>query len=104
MSKEKRTYIYHAVFYNCLMLAAAIVSFAVSLWLAVSGRLGSEGVDAVFLFAVGLTTGSVFVSVPVISIREGLLRDVRELLDEASRRAPEAKSRPQRAWQESPAH
>jgi hypothetical protein len=45
MGNEKRAYIYHALFYNCLMLAAAIIAFAVSLWLAVSGRLWGEGVD-----------------------------------------------------------
>lgn len=104
MGREKRTYIYHAVFYNCLMLAAAVMAFAVSLWLAVSGRLWREGVDGAFLLAVGLTTGSIFMYVPVMSIREGLLRAVRELWREESSGAPSVGTRTRRAWQESTAH
>ncbi|HEX8136894.1 MAG TPA: hypothetical protein VF544_04825 [Pyrinomonadaceae bacterium] len=104
MSSEKRTYIYHAVFYNCLMLAAAIIAFAVSLWLIVSGRLWSEGVDSTFLFTVGLVTGSVFMSVPVRSAREGLLRDMKDLWREGLREASRIRPKTQRAWQESPAH
>ena len=104
MGHEKSVHIYHALFYNCLMLAAAIIAFAVSLWLAVSGRLWAEGVDGTFLFTVGLVTGSIFMSVPVVSAREGLLRDMRELWREGSRRAIPLRPKPRRAWQESPAH
>jgi hypothetical protein len=104
MSKEKRAYIYHAVFYNCLMLAAAIIAFAVSLWLIVSGRLWKEGADGTFLFTVCLVTGSVFMSVPVMSVREGLLRDMKEMWGEGSRDASSIRPKSQRAWQQSPAH
>jgi hypothetical protein len=104
MSSEKRTYIYHAVFYNCLMLAAAIIAFAVSLWLIVSGRLWSEGVDGTFLFTVGLAMGRVCMYVPVMSAREGLLRDMWELWREGSRDASRIRPRTRSAWRESPAH
>jgi hypothetical protein len=105
MNKEQRGYIYTAVFLNCVMAALAVIAFAVSLWLAVSGRLFSEGADATFLCAVGLVAGCVFASVPLLSIRDGLLRDVRELLESVP---PQASARPERerarAWRESPAH
>ncbi len=104
MSSEKRIYIYHAVFYNCLMLAGAIIAFAVSLWLAVSGRLWQEGVDGTFLFVVGLATGGIFLSVPVLSFGEGLLRDMKELWREGARGASHVRPKPLRAWRESPAH
>lgn len=104
MNQDRREYIYFAVFFNCIMVALTIVAFAVSLWLAVSGRLFSEGVDATFLFAVGVVAGCVFASVPLLSIRDGLLRDVRELLGITS----QVSARPVRerapAWRESPAH
>ncbi len=104
MSSEKRTFIYQAVFYNCVMLAAAIIGFAVSLWLAVSGRLWREGVDGTFLFAVGLATGCTFLSVPAVSVREGLLRDVKELWREGSGGVSRMGTRARRVWRESPAH
>ncbi|HEX8775416.1 MAG TPA: hypothetical protein VF735_17735 [Pyrinomonadaceae bacterium] len=104
MSSEKRTYIYHAIFYNCLMLAAAIIAFAVSLWLIVSGRLWTEGVDSTFLFMVVLATGCIFMFVPVVSAREGLLRDMKELWREGSRAASRVRPKTQKVWRESPAH
>ena len=105
MNKERRQYIYTAVFLNCVMAALAVSTLAVSVWLVLSGRLFSEGVDATFLFAVGLVSGCVFASVPLLSMREGLLRDVRELLASASRQtSARPRYRGARAWQESHAH
>jgi hypothetical protein len=87
--------------YNCIMLAAAVLAFAVSLWLVRSGRLFREGVDGTFLFTVGVTTGSIFLWVPLLSIREGLLRDVKELWQEGSGRAPKLWADAQSSWNHS---
>lgn len=104
MSEERRRYIQITLFYNCLMLAMGLASLAVSVWLAITGRLAGEGVDAVFLFAAGLVLGGVFWTVPALSIRDGFLRDLRELWEEGARRDLVVRTRPQRAWQHSHAH
>lgn len=104
MNKERREYIYTALFLNCIMVALAIIAFAVSLWLAVSGRLFTEGVDATFLLVVGLVSGCVFTSVPLLSIRDGLLRDVRELLESGPRAHARPGVRWAHTWRESTAH
>ena len=83
MTKERKQAIQITLTYNCIMIAVAFGAFSFSLWLAVTGRLFQEGVDSVFLFIVGLVTGSVFSMVPAISIRQGLLSDLRELWREA---------------------
>ncbi len=110
MSEERKQYVRIALGYNCLMLAAGLAAFAVSIWLLISGRLFQEGVDATFLFAAGIVLGTSFLMVPALSIRDGLLRDLRKVNREVSERYEEAKSysisrtRPQRAWQQSHAH
>ncbi len=104
MREGRRTYIFEVLFYNCLALAIAVAAFALSLWLASSGRLRSEGVDALLLFAVGLVTGGSFMAVPVKSIREGLLRDALGAWRAATPRVLKAAPRRQAPWRESPAH
>ena len=104
MSVERKQYIRNALGYNCLVLAMALAAFAVSVWLLISGRLLPEGVDAVFLFAVGLVLGLAFSTVPALSIQDGLLNDLRELWREGTRRTEAVRQRPRRAWVSSPAH
>ena len=104
MTKEKKEYIQIALAYNCIMLAGAVLAFALSLWLVVSGQLFREGVDGVFLLAVGFVMWSSLASVPVMSIREGLLRDVKQLWIQGFRGATDTRAERQRTWQESPVH
>jgi hypothetical protein len=104
MTKEKKEYIQIGLAYNCIMLAGAVLAFALSLWLVVSGQLFREGVDGVFLLAVGFVMWSSLASVPVMSIREGLLRDVKQLWIQGFRGATDARAERQRTWQESPVH
>lgn len=104
MTQERKDNILIVFTYNCLMLAMAFGAFAFSMWLLISGRLGQEGVDAVFLFAVGLVVAGTFSIVPALSIRDGLLRDVRELLREGNRNSLPADRKPQSALHESPVH
>jgi hypothetical protein len=63
------------------MLAGAVLAFALSFWLVVSGQLFREGVDGVFFFVVASVMGGSFASVPVMSIREGLLRGCETVVD-----------------------
>jgi hypothetical protein len=86
------------------MLAMALAAFAVSVWLLLSGRLFLEGIDAKFLFAVGFVLGTSFLTIPVLSVRDGLLSDLRELWREEARRSPAIRTSPRRAWQQSHAH
>lgn len=116
MNKEQRQYIYNAVFLNCVMAALAIIAFAVSLWLVVSGRITREGVDAFFLCVAGLVAGCAFASVPLLSIRDGLLVEVHKLIEAADgerasqalrqlpRHAPSRAPRRAPAWRQSTAH
>ena len=104
MSDERRHYIHVALFYNCLTLAMGLAALAVSVWLFITGRLSSEGVDAVFLFAVGLVSGCIFWTVPALSIREGLLNDLRELWREGAKPGFAFEWRPGRVLRESRAH
>ena len=104
MNRERREYVYTAVFLNCVTLALATVAFALSLWLAASGRIFSEGVDAVFLFAAGIVVACAFASVPLLSIRDGLLAEVRELFEAADRARAGRTPRRAPAWRESAAH
>ena len=108
MNEQRREYIYTAVFLNCVMTALAIIAFAVSLWLAASGRISREGVDATFLCVAGFVSGCAFGSVPLHSIRDGLRAEVRELMEAAEReragRAPRRATRRAPAWRESTAH
>ncbi|HEX7294943.1 MAG TPA: hypothetical protein VF251_04265 [Pyrinomonadaceae bacterium] len=87
MTEERKQAIQITLAYTCIMVAVAFGAFAFSLWLVISGRLFRDGVDGVFLFAVGLVLGSVFSSVPAISIRQGLLSDVSELWREGTKHA-----------------
>jgi hypothetical protein len=103
MTKEKKQYIQIALAYNCIMLAGAVLAFALSLWLIVSGQLFREGVDGVFLFAVASVMGCSFASVPVMSIREGLLRDLKQLWIEGSTGPKNAQAERHRTWQAFPA-
>ena len=104
MSNEKKEYTKIAVGYNCIMLIMAIIALSVSLWLLISGRLFREGVDGTFLFAVGLALATTFTINPLLAIRQGLLRDMRELWREGSEGAIESGSRPQAPLLESPVH
>jgi hypothetical protein len=69
-----------------------------------TGQLFREGVDGVFLLAVGFVMGGIFASVPVMSIREGLLRDVKQLWIQGFRGTADTLAERHRAWQEFPAH
>ena len=116
MNKERREYIYEAVFLNCVMTALAIVAFAVSLWLVAGGRVSREGADATFLCAAGFVAGCAFASVPLLSVRDGLLVEVRELIKAADReraskalhegahQVPRPARRRAPAWRETTAH
>ena len=87
MTEERKQYIQITLAYNCIILAFALGAFAFSMWLVISGRLFQEGVDGVFLFAVGLVLGSGFSTVPALSLRQGLLSDVCELWREGTKQA-----------------
>lgn len=104
MTQERKENILIVFAYNCVMLAMAFAAFAFSVWLLISGRLGREGVDAVFLFAVGLVVAGTFSIVLALSIRDGLLRDLRELLREENRNSLPADRKPQSALRESHVH
>lgn len=104
MTQERKENILIVFTYNGLMLAMAFAAFAFSIWLLISGRLSREGVDAVFLFAVGLVLAGTFSIVPALSIRDGLLRDLRDLLREENRNSLPAERKPQRALRESSVH
>ena len=104
MTRDRKENILIVFAYNCVMAALAFGAFAFSLWLLISGRLAQDGVDAVFLFAVGLVLAGVFSVVPVLSLRDGLLRDLRELWREGNPRSLPAERRPRSGLRESPVH
>lgn len=87
MTEERKQAVQITLAYTCIMVAVAFGAFAFSLWLVISRRLFKEGVDGVFLFALGLVLGSIYSIVPALSIRQGLLRDVRQLWCEGTKHA-----------------
>ena len=87
MTEEKKEAIQITFAYTCIIAALAFAAFVFSLLLLISGRLFQDGVDGLFLFAVGIVLGSVFSIVPALSIRQGLLNDLREICLEGSKHA-----------------
>jgi hypothetical protein len=104
MNQEQREYTLIAVGYNCILLVLALAALSVSGWLLLSGRLFSEGIDATFLFVVGLVLAFIFSICPAMALRAGLLRDVRELLKSAGEHAVDARPQQEKAWRESHVH
>lgn len=57
----------------CLLIAAG--ALGVAGWTVLSGQIGEQGVDALFLLAVALMTALVFAAIPLEAARKGVLRD-----------------------------
>jgi hypothetical protein len=58
----------------CLLIALGCVGAAV--WALVTGQIGEQGIDGLFLLIVCLTIALIFSFIPLQAARQGLLRDL----------------------------
>jgi hypothetical protein len=56
---------------QAICIAVSLAGLAVAVWVVVSGLPGKEGLDAMFLFLVGISFAVFFGMIPVQAIRRG---------------------------------
>lgn len=67
----------------CALLA--LVCLAVAGWTLITGQVGGQGVDGLFLLLVALLLAAAFSIIPLQAVREGMLR---ELIRSRKKKAP----------------
>jgi hypothetical protein len=72
--KEKE--MWQQIIVTALCALIVLGSLAAALWVLVTGQIGKQGLDALFLLSVCLIMVLMFLPMPLQAVRQGLLKDL----------------------------